>query len=144
MGGGGAAAGAGLEDDSVAAEREAVDAADFTAEELVLRHLRKQYGAPGQGGKLAVRDLCLRIQPGECFGFLGVNGAGKSTTFSMLTGAAVPSSGDALLYGLSILRDQAALRRVVGYCPQHDALEALMTGRETLRMYARIKQVPSD
>ena len=62
----------------------------------------------------------------------------------MLTGAAVPSSGDALLYGLSILRDQAALRRVVGYCPQHDALEALMTGRETLRMYARIKQVPSD
>ena len=105
----------------------------------MLRHLRKQYGA----GKLAVADLCLRIQPGECFGFLGVNGAGKSTTFSMLTGAVTPTSGDALLYGLSILRDQQALRRVVGYCPQHDALEGLLSARETLRMYARIKRVPA-
>ena len=60
----------------------------------------------------------------------------------MLTGATVPSAGDAVLHGLSVRRDQAALRRVVGYCPQHDALEALRTGRETLRLYARIKQVP--
>ena len=105
----------------------------------MLRHLRKQYPA----GKLAVRDLCLRIQPGECFGFLGVNGAGKSTTFAMLTGATAPTTGDAQLYGLSTLSDQAALRRVVGYCPQHDALEGLLTARETLRMYARIKQVAS-
>ena len=112
---------------------------EYSEDGLVLRHLRKQYSA----GKLAVRDLCLRIQPGECFGFLGVNGAGKSTTFAMLTGATAPTSGDALLYGLSILSDQQALRRVVGYCPQHDALEGLLSARETLRMYARIKRVPS-
>ena len=129
----------GLEDESAAAERAAVDAGEYSTDGLVLRHLRKQYGA----GKLAVADLCLRIQPGECFGFLGVNGAGKSTTFSMLTGAVTPTSGDALLYGLSILRDQQALRRVVGYCPQHDALEGLLSARETLRMYARIKRVPA-
>ena len=156
------------EDESVIAERLAIDAAASvdgadlgvasppgvvetggggvatfgggSANELVLRHLRKQYPA----GKLAVRDLCLRIQPGECFGFLGVNGAGKSTTFAMLTGATAPTTGDAQLYGLSTLRDQAALRRVVGYCPQHDALEGLLTARETLRMYARIKQVASS
>ena len=145
-GGGGGGSGLSLEDDSVAAERQAVDGSDFGADELVLRHLRKQYAAQNgaKQGKVAVRDLCLRIQPGECFGFLGVNGAGKSTTFSMLTGAVAPTSGDATLFGLSILRDQRALRRLVGYCPQHDALEGLLTGRETLRMYARIKQVAAE
>ena len=71
------------------------------------------------GGKVAVRDLCLRIQTGECFGFLGVNGAGKSTTFSMLTGAQSPTSGDAVLNGMSILTSQDEIRRLVGYCPQH-------------------------
>ena len=107
---------------------------------LVLEHLRKQYG--GAGGKLAVRDLCLRVYAGECFGLLGVNGAGKSTTFGMLTGAVSPSSGDARLSGLSILSDQDALRQLVGFCPQHDALEAKLTPRETLRLYARIKGLP--
>ncbi|KAL1503435.1 hypothetical protein AB1Y20_011923 [Prymnesium parvum] len=130
-----------LEDDAVADERRAIDGGDASGQ-LVLRHLHKVYG--GEGGKTAVRDLCLRIQTGECFGFLGVNGAGKSTTFSMLTGAVQPTSGDALLNGMSILTDQDAIRRQVGYCPQHDALENLMTGRETLRMYASIKQVPRE
>jgi len=129
----------GLEDDSVIAERDAIDGGDSSGQ-LVLKHLRKVYG--GAGGKVAVRDLCLRIQTGECFGFLGVNGAGKSTTFSMLTGASPPTSGDALLDGMSILTEQDSIRRLVGYCPQHDALEHLMTGRETLRMYAAIKQMP--
>ena len=139
------------EDESVIAEREAVDAlptststayTPFGAEsdELVLRHLKKDYGS-----KKAVRDLCLRVHSGECFGFLGVNGAGKSTTFSMLTGAITPTSGDATLRGLSILSRQDDLRKLVGFCPQHDALEALLTPRETLRLYANIKGVePSE
>ena len=136
-----------LEDDSVVEERRAIDAmvangvhAANDESELVLMHLRKQYG--GVGGKLAVRDLCLRVQSGECFGFLGVNGAGKSTTFSMLTGATTPSSGDALLRGMSILTQQDQIRQLIGFCPQHDALESLLTARETLRLYARIKGVP--
>ena len=138
-------------DDSVEAERAGVDEmpASFsaympleTSTELVLRHLRKRYGR-GSAGKLAVRDLCLRVHAGECFGFLGVNGAGKSTTFAMLTGAISPTSGDATLRGLSILSQQDDLRKLVGFCPQHDALEALLTPRETLTLYARIKGVPS-
>ena len=139
-----------LEDDSVAAERAAVDASEGEEGEssahappLVLRHLRKRYGSAAFGGKLAVADLCLRVENGECFGFLGVNGAGKSTTFAMLTGAVAPSKGDALLHGMSSRRDQRRIRRLVGYCPQHDALQDLMTGRETLRMYARIKGLPA-
>jgi ABC-type multidrug transport system ATPase subunit len=59
----------------------------------------------------------------------------------MLTGAVVPSSGDATLDGMSIRRQQTSIRSRVGYCPQHDALESLMTGRETLRLYARVKAV---
>ena len=146
-----------LEDDSVREERAAVDeimslvghptvrlhadAAEADESELVLMHLRKQYGGPG--GKLAVRDLCLRVRSGECFGFLGVNGAGKSTTFSMLTGATTPTSGDARLRGMSILTEQDAIRRLVGFCPQHDALESLLTARESLVLYAKLKGVPS-
>lgn len=54
----------------------------------------------------------------------------------------MPTSGHAYLQGRSILTEQTAIRRSVGYCPQHDALEPLMSCRETLRMYARIKGVP--
>ena len=54
-----------------------------------------------------MRDLCVRIESGEVFGFLGTNGAGKSTTFGMLTGEQVPTSGHAFLQGRSILTEQA-------------------------------------
>jgi len=125
-----------LEDADVIDERRAIDAEGGGDSQLVIKHLRREFGP-----KVAVRDLCLRIERGECFGFLGVNGAGKSTTFSMLTGSLVPTSGDALLEGMSILKEQDKIRRLVGYCPQHDALEKLLTGREALRMYAKIKLV---
>jgi ABC-type multidrug transport system ATPase subunit len=124
---------------SVLEERQVIDeggAETSDSAALIIKHLRREFGP-----KVAVRDLCLRIGRGECFGFLGVNGAGKSTTFSMLTGSLVPTSGDALLEGMSILHEQNKIRRLVGYCPQHDALEALMTAREALRMYAKIKDV---
>ena len=84
-----------LEDDDVEAERDAVDALTASGgyqpggPALIIEHLRKQFS--GKGGKLAVRDLCVRIDAGEVFGFLGTNGAGKSTTFGMLTGEKVPS-----------------------------------------------------
>jgi ABC-type transport system involved in cytochrome c biogenesis ATPase subunit len=128
-----------IEDMSVLEERQVIDeggAETSDSAALLIKHLRREFGP-----KVAVRDLCLRIGRGECFGFLGVNGAGKSTTFSMLTGSLVPTSGDALLEGMSILHEQNKIRRLVGYCPQHDALEALMTAREALRMYAKIKDV---
>ena len=61
----------------------------------------------------------------------------------MVKGGVSPSDGDATLKGLSILSQQDDLRKLVGFCPQHDALEALLTPRETLQMYARLKGVPS-
>jgi len=134
-----------LEDDSVIEERRRVDAGDTKDSMLVLSHMRKVFTGVSVNRKttqkIAVRDLSLRIDAGECFGFLGVNGAGKSTTFSMLTGTLVPTSGDATLNGMSILSEQEKIRRLVGYCSQHDTLEHLLTARETLRMYAKIKKV---
>jgi ABC-type multidrug transport system ATPase subunit len=100
--------------------------------------LRKVYA----GGKVAVRGLSYGVPVGEVFGFLGINGAGKTSTLEMLTGARLPSSGTALLAGYDILAQQPQVRRLLGYCPQWDALLELLTSREHLELYARIKGVP--
>jgi ATP-binding cassette subfamily A (ABC1) protein 3 len=57
-------------------------------------------------------------------------GAGKTSTLNMLTGAVLPSSGAAWIGGHDILKEQAAVRRLIGYCPQHDALLDLLSVRE--------------
>jgi ABC-type uncharacterized transport system ATPase subunit len=64
----------------------------------------------------------MGIPEGQCFGFLGINGAGKTTTLKMLTGDILPNSGTATLNGLDILTQQNDVRRLLGYCPQFDAL----------------------
>ena len=78
---------------------------------------------------------------GECFGFLGVNGAGKTSTLNMLTGAVMPSGGEAFLGGLDVVKQQGKVRRLLGYCPQHDALLDRLTVREHLELFGRIKGV---
>ncbi len=57
------------------------------------------YQTRKQGRHLAVDRLCLGVPQGECFGLLGVNGAGKTSTFKMLTGDFPPTGGDAYLHG---------------------------------------------
>ena len=71
-------------------------------------------------------------------------GAGKSTTMKQLSGDVYPTSGTASLGGLDILEHPQEVRRLLGYCPQFDALLPLMTGREHLDLFARIKCVPED
>lgn len=95
------------------------------------------------GGKLrAVDDLSLWVKAGECFGLLGVNGAGKTTTFKMLTGDIGPTSGNAYVDGLSITQHMHAIQRIIGYCPQFDALIDQLTGTETLVFFARLRGMP--
>jgi ATP-binding cassette subfamily A (ABC1) protein 1 len=95
-----------------------------------------------QGAKVAVRGLTFGVPAGQIFGFLGINGAGKTTTISMLTGDGLPTSGTARLAGYDVLTQQPQVRRLLGYCPQADALLELLTVREHLELYARIKGVP--
>ena len=135
------------EDNDVAAERRRIDGTLVvqlaTTDAVVLRQLTKLYKFRCLGNSfLAVDRLSVGIPRGECFGLLGVNGAGKTSTFAMLTGDTTISSGDAFLGGMSVVRGAAgAHRRMVGFCPQFDALVDQMTVRETLWMYARLRGI---
>ncbi|XP_012878140.1 PREDICTED: ATP-binding cassette sub-family A member 7 [Dipodomys ordii] len=79
---------------------------------------------------------------GACFGLLGVNGAGKTSTFRMVTGDTLPSRGEAVLAGHSVAKEPAEAHRRMGYCPQSDAIFDLLTGREHLEFFARLHGVP--
>ena len=146
------------EDADVAAEREAVRRGASESFDVVLDELVKAYpmsasakrakalsstsasfSSSGRGARVAVDRLTLGVRPGERFGLLGVNGAGKSTTLKTLCGEHAPTSGSARVCGRSVSSDSAGARRVMGYCPQFDPLLDLMTGRETAEMYARLK-----
>jgi ATP-binding cassette subfamily A (ABC1) protein 3 len=107
---------------------------------ILVDRLRKVYST----GKVAVRDLSYGIPAGQCFGFLGINGAGKTTTLQMLGGDVLPTTGTAYVAGYDILTRQQEVRRLLGYCPQFEALLDLLTVREHLQLYARIKGIPHD
>ncbi|XP_054548976.1 phospholipid-transporting ATPase ABCA7 isoform X1 [Talpa occidentalis] len=127
------------EDEDVAHERERVIQGATQGDVLVLRDLTKVY----RGQKTpAVNRLCLGIPPGECFGLLGVNGAGKTSTFCMVTGDTLPSGGEVVLAGHSMAREPVAAQRCMGYCPQSDAIFELLTGLEHLELFARLRGVP--
>ena len=89
-------------------------------------------------GVEAVAGIDLTVEHGEIFGFLGPNGAGKSTTTRMLTTLLRPTSGSARVAGLDVLRDGAAVRRVIGVALQDAGLDYLATGRELLEIQARL------
>jgi ATP-binding cassette subfamily A (ABC1) protein 3 len=71
----------------------------------------------------------------------GSNGAGKTSTVSILTGLLRPTSGDCLLYGNSIVNDPAIARRSLGICPQHNVLFDSLTVTEHLYFFLRIKGI---
>lgn len=81
---------------------------------------------------------------GECFGLLGVNGAGKTSTFKMLTGDETISSGEAWIRGQSLKTEMKEIYKSIGYCPQFDALLEDLTGRETLKIFALLRGIHPD
>ena len=83
---------------------------------------------------LAVDQLNLTVNQGELFALLGVNGAGKTTTIKMLTGLTVPTGGDGLLLGHSILKDSQGVKEVIGVSPQETAVAPGLTVRENLEL----------
>ncbi|KAI9544411.1 hypothetical protein NQZ68_001284 [Dissostichus eleginoides] len=127
------------EDEDVAAERQRVYDGASKTDILQIRDLSKTY----VGRKRAAVDrICVGVPAGECFGLLGVNGAGKTTTFKMLTGDSDVSSGEATVAGYSILTEILDVHQNMGYCPQFEAIDELLTGREHLYLYARLRGVP--
>uniref|UniRef100_A0A8C1ZLD1 P-type phospholipid transporter n=1 Tax=Cyprinus carpio TaxID=7962 RepID=A0A8C1ZLD1_CYPCA len=129
----------GTEDEDVARERDRVKSGRAVGDVLILKDLSKVYKA---GRKPAVNRLCLGIPRGECFGLLGVNGAGKTSTFRMLTSDTRITYGEAFLSNHSVLTEVEKVHQLMGYCPQFDAISDLLTGREHLEFYARLRGVP--
>ncbi|XP_072140638.1 phospholipid-transporting ATPase ABCA3-like [Dermacentor andersoni] len=87
------------------------------------------------------QGLSFTVRSGECFGLLGVNGVGKTTTFRVLTSDILPHDGDALISGFSVVNDTHMYRRYVGYCPQRDGVLDMLTGTETLQLFGRLKGI---
>jgi ABC-type multidrug transport system ATPase subunit len=152
-----------VEDDDVKAEKAALDARlGITAPSISLHpgaagkagkgltavHLRKVFAEKGTGKlpKVAVSDVSFRVRPGEVFGLLGANGAGKSTTLSMLVAELPPTSGTALVDGYDVTAATAKRHAldIIGLCPQFDALFDLLTGYETLAYFASMNGVPDE
>jgi ABC-2 type transport system ATP-binding protein len=95
-----------------------------------------------KGGVRAVDGIDLRVAPGEIYGFLGPNGAGKSTTVLMLTTLLPPTSGTARVAGFDVVREGPQVRSVIGAALQEAALDALLTGREHMKLQTALQALP--
>ena len=106
---------------------------------LKIEHLTKTYGE-----KKAVEDLSLHIHPGEIYGFIGHNGAGKSTTIKAAVGILPFDSGEIYIGGTSVREDPVACKAKLAYIPDNPDLYEFMTGMQFLSFVADIFGVPSD
>jgi ABC-2 type transport system ATP-binding protein len=96
-----------------------------------VKHLAKHFG-----DFAAVSDVSFEVRNGEIFGYLGANGAGKSTTIRMLCGLLSVSSGDAEVAGVDVVRDARAVRHAIGYMSQKFSLYLDLTVAENLEFFA--------
>jgi ABC-2 type transport system ATP-binding protein len=86
----------------------------------------------------AVDRLTFEVRTGEVFGFLGANGAGKTTAIRILTGLLSPTSGAASVAGHDVYRESEAIKRNIGYMSQRFSLYGDLTVRENIRLYGTI------
>ena len=94
--------------------------------------------------KVAINNLNFCVEPGECFGLLGLNGAGKTTTFKCITQKLSPTNGTIYINGKDTSNNFKEFKSLIGYCPQYDAIFKYMTVYENLEFYARIKGVKNE
>jgi ABC-2 type transport system ATP-binding protein len=92
-------------------------------------------------GITAVDDLRLTIEHGEMFGIVGPDGAGKTTTFRMLTGVLTPTSGTATILGFDLIKQSRAINREIGYLSQRFSLYGDLTVDENIEFFAEINEV---
>ena len=103
---------------------------------VIIQHLTKKFGE-----QFAVNDVSFTANSGEVMGFLGPNGAGKSTTMKMITGYLVPSSGKIEVCGKDVTQDALAVKKSIGYLPEHNPLYLDMYVKEYLAFSADIQGV---
>jgi len=98
-----------------------------------VRGLSRKFGA-----FVAVNDLSFTVEQGEVFGFLGANGAGKSTTIRMLCGLLRPTSGTAIVGGVDVGRDPEGVKRRIGYMSQKFSLYEALTVDQNISFFGGI------
>ena len=96
-----------------------------------------------KGGKKAVEHLNLTVQAGDIFGFIGHNGAGKSTTIKSLVGVIDFEEGEIFVDGHSVKKDPIACKRVMAYIPDNPDLYEQLTGIQYLNFVADVFKVPA-
>ncbi len=93
------------------------------------------------GDHIAVANLTFTLGKGEVLGFLGQNGAGKSTTMRMVAGVLEPDNGDATINGISIVKDRQSAQKQLGYLPEGAPLYRDMTPLTFLRFMAEARNL---
>ncbi len=96
------------------------------------------------GDRAAVDHLSLSVEEGEIFGLVGPDGAGKTTTMRLLTAILAPSSGEAWVDGLHVVREAEALKDRIGYMSQRFGLYPDLTVLENIEFYAELYGVPKE
>lgn len=90
------------------------------------------------GNNQALRDIRFDVAPGEIFGLIGPDGAGKTTLFRILATLLLPGSGSASIDGLDVVRDYKKLRTMIGYMPGRFSLYQDLTVSENLQFFAAV------
>jgi ABC-2 type transport system ATP-binding protein len=93
------------------------------------------------GSFVAVDHITFEVEAGEVFGFLGANGAGKTTAIRMLTGLLLPSGGQASVAGHDVYRESEAIKHDIGYMSQRFSLYDDLSARENIRLYGGIYDI---
>ena len=107
---------------------------------LEIVHFSKTY----KGGKVAVQDLNLKVESGDIFGFIGRNGAGKSTTIKAVCGALDFDEGNIFVNVVSVKDDPVACKKVTAYIPDNPDLYEYMTGYQFLDFIANVLGVSAE
>ena len=104
---------------------------------IMVEDLTKRFGS-----FTAVDHISFEVKKGEIFGFLGANGAGKTTAMKMLCGLSKPTSGNALVAGFEVGKDNEGIKKNIGYMSQRFSLYEELKVWENMRLYAGIYGIP--
>ncbi|HQS25123.1 MAG TPA: ABC transporter ATP-binding protein [Sediminibacterium sp.] len=100
---------------------------------IIVENLSKQFGH-----FKAVDQISFEVAQGEIFGFLGANGAGKTTAMKMLCGLSIPTSGKATVAGFDVYAENESIKKSIGYMSQKFSLYEDLTVKENIKFYAGI------
>lgn len=117
-------------------ENAAVKIADLAID---VKNLTKRFGS-----FTAVDHIAFNVKKGEIFGFLGANGAGKSTAMRILCGLSFPTEGGGTVAGYDIMSQTESIKKSIGYMSQHFSMYEDLTVKENIRLFAGIYGVPKS